>query len=76
MFCENDLIIRTSSQDIVIIYQSIINWYRKSLLWGFITKESSIVKKGTYCIQVTNPEEICNIIKNITTDLVEYYKNI
>ena len=76
LFCENDLIIRTPSQDIVIIYQCIIKWYRKPNIWGFLTKESSIVKKGTYCIQVNNPEEICNIIKNITAGLVEYYKNI
>lgn len=76
LFCENDLIIRTPNQDIIIIYQCIIGWYRKNLIWGFITKESSIVKKGDYLFQVSKPIEICSTIKNITTELVEYYKNI
>ena len=76
IFYDNDLIIRGSREDIVIIYNCISKWYRTTQSWGFITNGRTVAKEGSYYILVNNPEKICKVMKNITNDLVEYYKNL
>ena len=76
IFYDNDLIIRCPNEDIVIIYNCILKWYRTQKIWGFFTDGRTVAKEGVYYIEVNNPEEICKVMKTITNDLVEYYKNI
>ena len=76
IFYDNDLIIRCPQEDIVIIYNCILKWYRTKQIWGFITNGKTVAQEGVYCIQVKKPIEICKVMKNITNDLVEYYKNL
>ena len=72
--CENDLLLENNDIKFNIIYQKINTWFHNKNTFGFnFTIDNKI---NRLIFNLDNSIEISNNIKNITHELVEYYKNI
>ena len=72
--CENDLLLENNDIKFNIIYQKINTWFYNKNTFGFnFTIDNKI---NRLIFNLDNSIEISNNIKNITYELVEYYKNI
>jgi len=72
--CDNDLIIKNRRNEFRFIYNNIIAWSFTQNFFGFRYK--NLKKIEEVIIQIENANKIANDLKNITYDLVDYYKNI
>ena len=75
--CENDLILENNINNYTFLYQNISHWvYSKNSLGFFFKNTKDSDNKLQIVLNVIDGEEIANNLKQITTELVEYYKNL
>ena len=82
--CENDLVLEniensnnsnnSNNSDITIMYQKINSWYYSKNIFGFNFIINNNINRLVF--NVENSLEITNNIRDITQELVEYYKSI
>jgi hypothetical protein len=76
--CENDIILESKLNKYIFIYQNIKSWIFSKNTFGFFLKtdNKSICTDKFIVLNVINGTEIADNLKNITTDLVKYYKDL
>tara|TARA_B100001175_G_C19511844_1_gene644409 strand:- start:4492 stop:4866 length:375 start_codon:yes stop_codon:yes gene_type:complete len=75
--CENDLILENDINNYTFLYQNISHWvYSKNSFGFFLKSNNNSDNKLQIVLNVIDGEEIANNLKKITTELVEYYKNL
>ena len=74
--CENDLVLKGLKR-YRIIYQKINSWVTyNSNMFGFYIYDNKSKQSRELVFDVLNPVELSDNLRNITHNLVDYYKNI
>lgn len=75
--CENDLVLEDEKNNYTFLYQNISHWVYSRNSFGFFLKNSNNSEhKIQIILNVMDGIEVANNLRNITTELVEYYKNL